>query len=364
MKIGFVITLSTWGGAQVHLFELAKNLINQGHDCFVVIGEEGELSNTLKSIGIKTIILESLVREINPVKDLKCTLDLYNIFKKEKPDIIHLHSSKAGLVGRISAKLNKIPVIFTAHGWAFTEGVSKVKGRIFLFLERFAAKISNKIICVSEFDRQLAIKNNVGNSEILVTIHNGVESRTKNIENRDNKIPKLIMVARFSAQKDYETLTLALSKVNGDFEIQYVGVGELMPKIKSLVAENHLETRVKFLGMRKDVLNLLEQANIFILSSNYEGLPISIIEAMAAKLPIIATNVGGVNELVEDNKNGFLTHRKDYDELATKIQSLIDNPELCKKMGQASYEKYESDFTISAMLNKTFKVYEEVLANN
>jgi glycosyltransferase involved in cell wall biosynthesis len=362
MKIIYIITKSEWGGAQVHLYDLVKHAIKNNNKCTVIVGDEGELTDRLRNLGVKIVIISSLVREISPLKDMKCIYRMVEVLKNENPDLIHLHSSKAGLVGRIAAKIAKFPVIFTAHGWSFTEGISINKVKIFLIIERLAAKITNKIICVSEFDRQLALNNKVGSHMSLVTIHNGVEYKETKHQIKENIIPKLIMVARFSSQKDYETLTLALSKIKGEFEIQYVGEGELLTDIKDLVLEKKLGEKVKFLGMRKDVNMLLEQSNIFVLVSNYEGLPISIIEAMAAKLPVIATNVGGVNELIEDNKNGFLINRKDVNNLVEKLQLLIDNRELQLKMGKAGFEKYKNSFTVTTMLDKTFKVYEDVLS--
>lgn len=367
MKLFYVITMSNWGGAQAHLYDLVKNAINQKNECVVVLGEPGELADRLKELGVKIIILKSLKREINVVQDMKCVFALTRILLNEKPDLIHAHSSKAGIIARIAAKLTSTPVVFTAHGWAFTEGVSEKKRKLFILIEKSIARFTNKIICVSEYDRQLAIQNKVAEPTQLITIVNGVEvSKGKlnnNIEVNNGRI-KIIMVARFSSQKDYETLTLALSEVKGDFEALYVGEGELQFQIKELVKEKKLDQKINFLGMRKDVLELLEKSDIFVLSSNYEGLPISIIEAMSKSLPIVASDVGGIKELVEDGETGYLIGKKDYTGLAEKLQFLLDHPEERKKMGQASYQKYENEFSLALMLEKTFSVYHEVLQKN
>lgn len=362
MKLLYVITMSNWGGAQAHLYDLVKHAITQNHECVVVVGEPGELTDRLKALGVKVIVLKSLVRNFQPIKDLKCVFDLSHILAKEKPDLVHAHSSKAGIAARIAAKLRSVPVIFTVHGWAFTEGVEKRKRSLFIFIERWVARFTNKIICVSEYDRRLAIDNNVGKPNDLITIVNGVEPTNFTHERKVVEGPtRIIMVARFSSQKDYETLTLALSMLTGDFVASYVGEGELLENVRLLAKDRGIENKIKFLGMRNDVIELLEQSDIFVLASNYEGLPISIIEAMSKHLPIIATNVGGIKELVADGETGFLTNRNDVEGLVGKLQYFLDFPEERIHMGEASYQKFKSEFTLEIMLDKTFAVYQEVL---
>lgn len=361
MKLLYIITLANWGGAQAQLYSVVKHAKELGHKCVVVIGETGELVNRLSELDVKVIILPNLIREINPFKDFRCIFELVQIIKKEKPDLLHAHSSKAGIVGRIAAKLTHTPNVFTAHGWAFTEGVAEKKRKLFIFIERFVALFTNKIICVSNYDRDLAINNKVGTNQKLVTIHNGVEDKGTELNKVLNKVPRIIMVARFTPPKDYETLILALGNIKGDYEACFVGGGQLLSPMKSLATELNLNQKIKFLGERKDVDDLLEQSDIFVLCSNYEGLPISIIEAMSNNIPVIATNVGGVKELVEDNKTGFLVNRKDVQVLAKRLQYLIDNNNERLEMGRAGYEKFYKEFTLDNMLNQTFLVYHGVL---
>ncbi|WP_113928344.1 glycosyltransferase [Bacillus sp. P14.5] len=168
------------------------------------------------------------------------------------------------------------------------------------------------------------------------------------------------MVARFSAQKDYKTLIQSITKVEGDFRVRLVGDGELIGEIKQIVLQLNLSDKVEFLGKRNDVIDLLRESDVFILSTNYEGLPISIIEAMSQGLPVVATDVGGVNELIADNKNGYLVRRKDSDQLAEKIKNLISDQALRNSMGDESYKRFRDKFTSKVMLDKTFNVYEEI----
>lgn len=361
MKVLYLITRSNWGGAQAHVFDLMNHAVKKGNECILVVGENGELTERAKEIGIKVCIVPSLVREISIYKDIKAIRDVSLIIKNYKPDLVHAHSSKAGIIGRIAAKICNIPVIFTAHGWAFTDGVSTIKRVVYLQIERIFSRLSDRIICVSEYDRQLALKHKVAKEEKLITIHNGVNAFEISDSNSNREKVVIIMVARFSPQKDYKTLLLALKDINQPIEVLLVGEGELLEYSKKLASQLNLNEKVKFLGMRKDVRKLLSRSDIFVLASNYEGLPISIIEAMSAKLPIVASNVGGVSELVEHGSNGFLVPRGSVKDLNDKLNVLITNKDLRQKMGKESYKKYKNKFTIERMLDKTFKVYEELI---
>ncbi|NOU95107.1 glycosyltransferase [Paenibacillus sp. LMG 31456] len=362
MRILFAITRAEWGGAQVHVFDLIRHAVEKKYECILVSGEEGDLTARVREIGVKVIILHTLTRKIRVAKDFKAIMGFVQILKNEKPQLVHVHSSKVGIIGRVACRIAKIPVIFTAHGWAFTEGVSKSGTFLFTIIEKLVAIISNKIICVSDFDRNLALSNKVGNKGQLITIHNGVKQGDISLmkKNKGNII-KIIMVARFSAQKDYKTLLLALQKLSGPIKVYLVGTGELLEESKKLVLDLNIENFVEFLGKRNDVKQLLINSDIFVLTSNYEGLPISIIEAMESKLPVIASNVGGVNELVVDGMNGFLVERGDVGAVANSLQKLINNKSLREEMGMASYGRFTEMFTLEKMLDKTFSVYKSVL---
>ncbi len=368
MKIIYIITRSDWGGAQAHLYDLIEYAhINTNHSCHLIVGEEGRLAEQVRNLGVLVTIVPTLIQSIRPLKDILAIRDLVRLLKQINPDIIHLHSSKAGMVGRIAARILKIPTIFTAHGWAFTDGVSSFRRMISLPLERWVARYSQRIICVSEYDRQLALRYKVGRSEQLVTIHNGIpdinEEEVLSHENSNEKREALrcIMVARFSAQKDYATLLRAASQVNVPVELHLAGQGELIASMRSLAKELQIEDKTTFLGPRSDIPELLSSNDVFILTTNYEGFPISILEAMRAGLPVIATDVGGVGEAIIDGVTGYLVPRGNSKAVRERIEILARNPELRRKMGEAGRRRFLEHFTSQEMLNKTFSLYEEVL---
>lgn len=346
---------------------MAVNL-RQQFDIYVAMGTDGPLWDNLREQDIPVYRVPHLVRSLSWPTDLRCLVQLCQLIKNIKPDLICAHSSKAGILGRLAARLCGIPAVFTAHGWAFTEGVPERQRRLYLPAERLAARWAKRIICVSEYDRQLALQNGVGRTEQLVTIHNGVPGLANQYQtcpNGANPV-RLIMVARFSEQKDHGLLLQALSALprHYNYQVDLVGDGPLREKCCETVADLGLEGKVNFLGDRNDVPELLARAHIFVLISQWEGLPISILEAMRARLPVIASNVGGVNEAVIEQETGFLVTRGDMENLKARLQELLDNPELRQSMGQKGYHRYRQNFSLQSMLAKTVEVYDQVLQAN
>lgn len=368
MRILYVITKSEIGGAQTHLMEVVRYMHYAGHDVLVVTGTAGWLTNELAAIGVDYEILPDLIREINPAKDIKTITSICHILEDKHPDIIHCHSSKAGIVGRIAGAIKNVPAVFTAHGWAFTSGVSSAKRIIYAAIEHMMLGITKKVICVSEFDRQLAKRWFLHNYNRVVTVHNGIVDKAFNSNIvREYSLPlKLISVARFSHQKNNMELIKAIEQINklysDNLQLNMVGDGPLLSEAQTYVTSHKLGNDVHFLGSRTDVDDILNQNDIFCLISNYEGLPISIIEAMRAGMPIIASDVGGVNELVQDGVNGFLIPRGNISELVEKLKYILDHKELIKSMGEASRKIYEEEYTADRMNQKILSVYNEVIA--
>lgn len=365
IKILYIITLSELGGAQSHLHDLITNLPSN-IDPYLVAGKRGWLTDELEAIGVKVEIVETLVRHISPVKDIKAIFDIKKIIERINPDIVHCHSSKAGFIGRIAAEICGVKSVFTAHGWAFTEGVPKTNKNIYSFLEKSIANWTAKIICVSEYDRKLALQVMPRQKEKLVAIHNCIPDKifAKNTQINDQETIKLIMVGRFSPQKNFCSLLRALSILKKEqiiFETSLVGEGTDFIKTKDFAQELDLSTDVKFLGARTDVDKLLVEHDVFLLITNWEGFPITILEAMREGLPIIASDVGGVSEAVRDNVNGFLVPRNDDEKLVACLRKINSERTNLQQMGVNSRNCFEKNFVVKNMLEKTLEVYESVL---
>jgi glycosyltransferase involved in cell wall biosynthesis len=196
----------------------------------------------------------------------------------------------------------------------------------------------------------------------MTAIHNGMPGCNLRAEPGRRCVPRLVMVARFRQPKDHALLLRALAGVEEDYRLQLVGDGPLMHYAMHLSEALGIDGRVEFLGLRGDVKELLAQAQVFVLASNYEGFPISIVEAMRAGLPVVASDVGGVSESVCDGENGFLVPRGDMPTLRNRLQKLISNATLRERMGAASRRRYVEEFTVERMVSKTLAVYEKVLS--
>jgi len=353
------------GGASVHLLDLASGMQNAGHDVIVLAGGSGILFDKAAGLGIKCQSVTYLKRKISPVEDVKCFFSLRDIFNANKPDMIHVHSSKAGILGRLAAKSLGIPVIFTAHGWAFTEGTPKSTRLIYCYVERFAAYLCTAIITVSDYDRCLALSYGIGNEQLITTVHNGMPDilSTKISKENESSSCKLVMVARFDFPKNHHDLLYALANIiDCDWSLDLIGDGPLFDDVKLLAEKLNINQRINFVGASNKVSEYLSTADVFVLISNWEGLPLTILEAMRAGLPVVASDVGGVAECVVLQKTGFLIDRGDIKALALSLEQLINSPNLRKSMGENSRILFETSFTFNHMFNDTLNIYKRALS--
>lgn len=362
-KITYIITRSdVIGGANVHLLDLIPLIAEQNIDVELLIGGNGIVYDKALQLGIPTHSIKSLRREINFKNDYRAYKEIKAHLIKKKPDLIHLHSSKAGIIGRLVAQKLDIPVLFTAHGWAFTDGVPRFKRILYRAIEQHFASYADKIITVSEYDKNLALKNNVSNNKQLTTIHNGIADTCFEKRHSENKTCELIMVARFDTPKDQMLLLKALTQLKDyNWRLKFVGNGPSLESCQHFCSMNGLEDRVFFLGERNDVEWQLANADIFVLTSRWEGFPISILEAMRAGLPVIASDVGGVSEAVIDKVTGFTVSYSNELALVDRLKKLICNPNTRQSLGQAGRERFLKFFTINRMVRKTINIYNDII---
>ncbi|MCY9546995.1 glycosyltransferase family 4 protein [Lysinibacillus xylanilyticus] len=365
LKIVQLITrMDKIGGAQKHVEALTLKLKQDNHEVTIVTGLYDPSLWRFQEEKIDVISIPAMQRAIHLKKDLQTFWQLRAALKKIQPDIIAVHSSKAGAIGRVVGRLLRIPTVFTAHSWSFTEGVPHKKKRMYSRMEKSVQPLTAKIITVSEYDRKLALTEKIAPAHKMQTIHNGIyqiEKRVAPIKETE-EYPLIVMVARFEVPKRQDLLLEALAELSDvPWRLQLIGDGSLRPSLEKFVADKGLMDRVSFLGNQLDVTSLLEESHLFVLLSDWEGLPISIIEAMRAGLPIIATNVGGVNELVSDNESGFLINRDDKDLLKKRLKQLLMDESLRQKMGDASERRFLKDFTFLPMYQNTLFVYEQAV---
>lgn len=367
MHICFLVTRGdSIGGAQIHVRDMALALHRDGHIVTVLTGAAGDMTSQLEEGGVGWKLVSSLVRPIRPIQDLKAVLSCARLLRQMRPDLLSCHTAKAGMVGRLAAFLAGVPSIFTAHGWQFADGIPAGQARAVLGIERVVAPLCRKIITVSRYDYELALRKKAVGAEKMVTIHNGLPWRDSPLlhgEVSESEAPcRLLMVARFQEQKDHETLLKALAGLTDlNWRLDLVGDGPGMDTTREQAGELGIGDRIEFSGQRLDVPERMEQADVYLLISNWEGFPRSIVEAMRASLPVIASDVGGCNESVADGETGFLVPRGDVDLLSERLSRLISNPEERRNMGNAGRVRYEEEFTFRRMYERTLEVYWEVL---
>jgi glycosyltransferase involved in cell wall biosynthesis len=302
-KIIYVITKSNWGGAQRYVFDLATNLPKEKYKVAVAFGQRGRLAEELEKVGVRTLPIISLDRDISISPDVKSFFELLRLFKKEKPDIVHLNSSKAAGIGSLAARLAGVPnIIFTAHGWPFWEKRGGVERAAMYFFSWLTALFSHRIIVISDFDLRVARKMPLVGTK-AVRIYNGIapfiDLGSGEVIRRAFPAGVKITgtIGELNKNKNQQAL-VEQAKNNPDMYVAIVGEGELRAALEEKIKKYDLENRVKLFGF-VPAREALPGFDTFVLPSLKEGLPYVLLEAKAAGLPIEANRVGGVGEILD-----------------------------------------------------------------
>lgn len=359
MRILYLITKSETGGAQTHVSQLAKFFAQNNNEVAVMSLPGGWLENEVKNAGAKFYANIYFSNNFNPIRFWRAVKTIQNLIKEFKPDIMACHSTAAGFMGRVAAR-NKIPTIYTAHGWSFETGTPWWRKLPAIMAEKYAAKFCQKIICVSKYTRDMGVKHRIANKDKFAVIYNGVE-KIEIQPKAENNIIKIIFVGRLSKQKDPELLVKAASGLPSDLikqiEVLIIGNGPKINQLKKLAGlSNELSVKILDNVSRGEAVSLLKNSDIFVLSSNWEGFPYSILEAMSAGLPVVVTDVGGISEAV-DSGCGFLIKRGDLAGLKEALKKLIIDKNLRRNMGENARRIAESRFSLQKMLMETENLY-------
>ena len=375
IKVLLIVTLSELGGAQKVVYHIAAGLPPEQFEVTVACAPGGELVNWLRSLpqGIQVMEISELKRNISLWDDLKAFMKLYALIKKGAFDIVHCHSSKAGFLGRLAAYFAGVPkILFTVHGWGINEYQSRPVRFFYTWAERLAGVVSTGVVCVSESDllkgRNLRL---VANDKLKV-IYNGMpEPRKKegilrgelNIRKEDIIIGS---VARLAPQKDplflLEVAGRMITRPNNDQDqgrlfFVLIGDGPLRSRCEEFINLKDLNGRLFLMGTREDAAELVRDFDVFVLFSRWEGLPLTIIEAMLAGRPVVASAVGGVSELVAHQKTGFLVNAHDERAAVQALQKLVADRDQRLSMGESGRRRAVELFNINEMVNKYRELY-------
>lgn len=372
-KVLYVITKSNFGGAQRYIFDIATSIKKNGYDVAVALGGNGIFYKKLKSVGVQTITIPFLERDVNIFSELKVFLNLLKILKSERPDVVHLNSSKIGGLGAFACRIAKIKkIVFTAHGWAYKEDRNVISKKVMWFFSWLTVILSHKTIVVSQDDLENAPKLFVQRK--IVMIHNGIsEIKFENKATARNKIKKLVnaniqngsiwigTISELHKNKGLPFVIRAISNlVRRGYDISFfvISEGEERFALEQFIKKLGLENNVFLLGYMDDAQEILKAFDIFTLTSLKEGLPYALLLAGSAGLPTVATNVGGIPEIIENKKSGRLVRTKNARDIEKAISDIIDFKKEGVEYGKTLKEKVERNFTLEEMVAKTVLNYE------
>jgi glycosyltransferase involved in cell wall biosynthesis len=365
LKIAYVITRAdSVGGATIHVRDMARAMRERGHDPMVFVGGHGPVTGQLTAAGVTYRELRHLRRPIDPFRDWMALGELTKELRAFAPDLVSTHTAKAGWIGRAAAHRLKLPVLYTPHGLPIGGRFSPGAGALFTFFERAALPWTTGVICVSESERRLAIEKGIALQERLHVVHNGVLDIPPSQRANPAGAPvRICSVARMEHPKDHATLFSALATLTATpWTLDLVGDVPLEVELRALAGTLGIAGRVRFLGYIPDPAVTLAAAHLFVLSSRSEAFPRSILEAMRAGLPVVASDVGGVGEAVTHRGSGLRVAPGDVPALATAIGELLLVPELRTQFGERARQTYEDRFRLDRAVEKTLAVYRAIMS--
>ncbi len=375
-KILYLITQSGWGGAQRYVFDLATALHNE-YEITVAAGEAKTKKTLLERLevkGIKTHSFKHLARSINPWHDVLAIFEVGRFLQKNNFNLIHTNSSKAGVIGALAARLfsKKIKIVYTAHGWVFEEPLSIIKKYLYLLIERIAALFRHATIVLSEREKEIAIKHRLSNAKNLIVIPHGLNESAQKLLPREEARQKLNLpanafivgaIANLYPTKGIDILIEAAANPElKELFFAIIGDGPERTKLLEMIKARALQKNFFLIGAKDEAAMYLPAFDIFVLPSRKEGLPYALLEAMAAGLPIVATDVGAAREMFENEKSALIVPANDKHALARAIKKLAVDKSFSASLGRLAQTKIKDSFSFENMIQKTRELYEKLTA--
>lgn len=361
MKILYVVTRAdAVGGASIHVRDLAREMLRRGHEVLVLTGGAGPVAAQLQAAGVPSCSLKFLRRAVHPGRDLRAAVELAGAIREWRPELVSLHTAKAGWLGRWACARTGVPALYTPHGLPFGGRFTGLAGAMYRLAEHAASRWPCWMICACEYERNLALASGMIPAGRVRVIYNGVHDVEQALQADAAASPvRIVSVARFEPPKDHATLLEALAGLREEkWELVLVGDGPQQGRIQRTAARLGIEDRVAFLGYVPDPAPVLSQAQLFVLATRSEAFPRSILEAMRAGLPVVASAVGGVPEAVAEGVSGLLVRPSDASALRIAIASLLRDADLRMTMGRQGRCMYEKRFRFERMADETADLYD------
>lgn len=371
-KIAFVAQSD--GGVAEYLYMFLKFFDSEEYEKVLIVSNNYKNQEERFKPFVEEIIYLDMVRNLSPIKDFIGTIKLKKILKKIKPDIVYLNSSKAGGIGRLALWFNKkVKVIYNAHGWFFNAKISNKKQKLYAIIEKVLAYKTDMIINISKDEYDSALERKIASKDKMCIIENGIDfekfnnqDKYRNETRKELKIKNedivIGAVGRLSEQKDPMTGIKAFKLVNEKYpntKMIFVGAGELEENIIKYAENNNLRDKIIITGWVEKVEKYIPTFDIAVLPSKWEGFGLAIVEYMACNKPVIASEVGGIKNIISNNVNGILIQPGDYKNLSKKICDLIEKPKMQEKIVN-NYKEIEKRFSIQNVVIKHIKIFESI----
>lgn len=369
-------------GVQTVTLEEFVSLDREKYRPVLICKEPGPLTEAVQKEGVASHYVQDLVRPIAPRKDWRAFMGLLNTLRALKPHILHTHSSKTGMLGRLAARMAGVPVVVhTVHGFAFPFASSRLVYSIYFLVEFIGARFCDALIVLNESDRRIAVDQLKMKADKVRLIPNGVrlqglarakgEARSRirqAVFEADDETLCVGMVGRLWRQKNPGCLLEAAKKVLARAErpvkFFFIGDGELREELDQSIVAAGLQGRITVLGWRTDVPRLLSALDIFVLPSRWEGMPLAILEAMASGLAVVVSDIPGNHDLVEHEVDGLLFESEDADGLAGQLLRLVVEGDFRNTLALAARTKVVEHYQLESRNQKVFELYENLMRKN
>jgi glycosyltransferase involved in cell wall biosynthesis len=366
IKICYIIGLLGKGGAERQLYELVKCINRKNFEPMVIsLSQGGYWSKEIQKLNIQVIEFR---RKKN--RELATLFKLIKLLKVIKPDIVHTYLFSANSYGRVAAIIARVSIIIASERSIVEAG--KDKNKLWIYIDKLLALFTHAIICNSQNASNNLVEKYSFDAKKVFTICNGINRPIfidgSNFNSKKKTEQKIIGIIGSLYPHKNHRLFLDMGKIvlnnfkNENVKLLIVGEGPLRDELKNYTKKLGIEQYVEFTGERHDTLELLQSMDIFILTSLYEGMSNAIMEAMASKLPCVATNAGGNSELIVHGKTGYIVSQNEPLAMANKVVFLLKNEKLANNMGDAGRDRIENEFNITKMVKKTEEVYFKLLA--
>lgn len=376
LRVLRAITRLNIGGPAIHAILLTRGLQGDRFASVLVTGLEGAHEGTMRDLaaarGVRPRIVAELGRDVSPVNDLRATWKMFHLIRRVRPHIVHTHMAKAGTAGRLAARLAGVPiVVHTFHGHTFHSYFGRAKTALFLHIERALGRLTDRIVAVGEDQRQELIGYGIAPPNKLVALPLGLELepflhaeqehgalRAELGLGSDSRLVGI--VARLVPIKAHEVFLRAAVRVSATAPSTHflvIGDGERRDELRAIAQTLGLADRVHFLGWRSDMTRVYADLDVVALSSNNEGSPVALIEALAAARPVVATDVGGVADVVRADETGLLVPPRDPCALADGIVALLSDPRRAELLGRAGRVRVYPRYAAARLVADVERLY-------